>query len=319
MTPGETTSQGETTTPPPAAAPPGGAPQPTTGKRRSEVSRSVLFDVPGPRSRRRALVASLLAGLAVGALLVVAISRLADNGQLDRDRWSFLTDPDILRFLGGGLLNTVKVAVVAGGLALLIGAMLAFGRLAPNRLVRWTAGAWVEFWRAIPLLLLIYFIGLGFPVLGLEFPLFWFLVLGLTVYNSAVFAETFRAGVVSLHSGQREAAAALGLSFWQSMRLVQFPQAVRRMVPTLVSQYVTLLKDSSLGFVLPYQELLRRGQVTGLFANSVLQAYVVVAVMFIAVNASLSYLARRLERRAGRLGNIPMDNAGAGAGVGAGI
>jgi glutamate transport system permease protein len=281
------------------------AKQPAAARRPSRANRSVLFDVPGPRSRRRTLIGSAVVTVVLLAVVAVALRRLADRGQLDANRWEFLTDTAIIRFLGGGLLNTLKVALVAGGLALAIGALLAMGRLAPSRGVRLVAGTWVEFWRAIPLLLLIYFIGLGFPVLGLEFPLFWFLVLGLTVYNSAVFAETFRTGVVSLHRGQREAAAALGLSFWQSMRLVQFPQAVRRMTPTLVSQTVTLLKDSSLGFVLPYHELLKRGQIVGQYSHSVLQAFVVVAVIFMAVNASLSYLARRLERRAGRPGRIP--------------
>lgn len=261
------------------------------------MSASVLYDTPGPRGRLQIRIGSTIAVGIIAVLTAVAISRLADRHQLDAARWNFVTQASILRYLFFGLLSTLKVAFVAGVLALTAGALLAVGRLAPSIWVRAAATSIVQFCRAIPLLPLIFFIGLGFPVMGLKFPAFWFLVIGLALYNSAVFAEIFRAGVVSLHQGQREAAQALGLTFGQTMRLVLLPQAIRRMVPALVSQYVVLLKDSSLGYVLPYMELLRRGEITGQYSHSVLQSYVVVAIVYIAVNASLSYVARRLERR----------------------
>lgn len=257
----------------------------------------MLYDAPGPRARRRAWIGSGVALLVVAALVTVAVRRLADRGQLDEARWDFVSDPAVLRFLAAGLLNTLKAAAVAGVFAFALGFALAVGRLAPSRLVRAAATVWVQFWRAIPLLLFILFISLGLPVLGVKLPVFWFLVIGLAVYNSAVFAEIIRAGVLALPRGQAEAAASIGLTFWQGMRLVRLPQAVRFMVPSLVSQFVVLLKDSSLGFVLPYSELLHRGRITGSYEHSILQAYAVVAVVYIAVNASLSYLARYLERR----------------------
>jgi glutamate transport system permease protein len=284
------------------------------------MSGSVLFDAPGPRARRRIQIGSAVAVLVMTALVALAVKRLADRGQLDARRWAFVTDPAVLRFLCYGLLNTLKVAAVAGVLSLVIGAALAIGKLAPAKPARAVATGYVQFWRAIPLLLLIYFVNLSFPTMGLKFPAFWFLVIGLTLYNSAIFAEIFRAGVLSLPRGQREAANALGLTFGQSMRLILLPQAIRRMVPTLVGQYVVLLKDSSLGFVLPYPELLRRGQLVATqYSQSVLQSYIVVAVVFVAVNASLSYLARWLERRQrrGRRSGAATE-AGPGATVGSG-
>lgn len=256
---------------------------------------TVLYDEPGPRARLVAVVASVVGAGVVGLLIAVAVRRLAAHHQLDRARWTFLTDPAVLRFLAFGLLNTLKVAALAGAFALAIGCLLAICRLVPVAPLRVLAAAWTHFWLAVPVLLLIYFIGLGLPTLGLDLPVFWFLVLGLTLYNSAFFAEIFRTGIASLDRGQREAAAALGLGFWPTTRLVLLPQAIRRMAPSLVGQYVVLLKDTSLGFVLPYPELLRRGQITGQYAQSVLQTYVVVAVVYIVVNASLSYVARRLE------------------------
>ncbi|MBL7492593.1 amino acid ABC transporter permease [Frankia sp. AgB1.9] len=263
---------------------------------------TVLYDEPGPRARAWIAVGSAVTVGLVGLAVTVAVLRLASHHQLDRARWTFVTNPAILRFLAFGLLNTLKVAAVAGTLALAIGCLLALCRLAPLAPLRAVAAAYTHFWLAIPVLLLIYFIGLGLPTIGLDLPVFWFLVLGLTLYNSAFFAEIFRTGIVALPSGQREAAAALGLGFWPAMRLVVLPQAIRRMVPSLLSQFIVLLKDTSLGFVLPYPELLRRGQITGQYAQSVLQSYVVVAIAYVAVNASLSYLVRRLEARQRRSG-----------------
>jgi glutamate transport system permease protein len=127
--------------------------------------------------------------------------------------------------------------------------------------------------------------------------LFGFLALGLTVYNGAVLGEIFRAGILSLDRGQSEAAFAIGLGYWQAMLLVVIPQAARRMIPAIVSQLVTLLKDTSLGSVIAYEELLRRGRINGEFFHNTLQSLIVVAAMYIVVNFTLSRLARRLEIR----------------------
>ena len=258
----------------------------------------VLADALGPRARRRAQVLSVVAGLAVAAAAVGAVGRLADNGQLDADRWRPFTDTAVLRFLLLGLVATLKVAAVAMSLAVAIGAAMALGRLARNGPIRWMSGGYVEVFRALPLLLLIFFSARGLPRLGLDLDVFWYLVLGLVAYNGAVLGEIFRAGILSLERGQTDAALAIGLGYWQTMFLVVVPQAVRRMVPAIVSQLVTLLKDTSLGFVLPYEELLRKGQILGeAEGKPLLQSLFVVAGMYIAVNLTLSRVARRLEVR----------------------
>jgi glutamate transport system permease protein len=178
-----------------------------------------------------------------------------------------------------------------------VGILAALGRLSRLGPVRWLATTYVELLRATPLLLLILFASLVLPEYGIDLPLFWYAVIGLTLYNGAVMAEIFRAGILSLEKGQSEAAFAIGLSYWQVMWLVVVPQAVRRMVPALINANVTLLKDTSLAYVVAYEELLRRGRIVGEFANNPLQALIVVAAMFIIVNATLSWVARRLERR----------------------
>ncbi|HEX2038692.1 MAG TPA: amino acid ABC transporter permease [Acidimicrobiales bacterium] len=267
----------------------------------------VLADVLGPRARRRVLVLSVVAGVAVAVVLGLAVKRLADRDQLAEQLWRPLTDDAVLRFLWGGLANTLRAALVAMALALVAGAFLALGRLSRTGPVRWLTGAWVEFFRAVPLLLLILFSGLGLPKYGVDLDVFWYLVLALVAYNSAVLAEIFRAGILSLDRGQFEASYAVGLSYWETMLSVIVPQAVRRMVPAVVSQLVTLLKDTSLGYVITYEELLRRGRITGEFYRNPLQALVLVAVVYVVVNFVLSVTARRLEdrqRRRYRAGEI---------------
>jgi glutamate transport system permease protein len=182
-------------------------------------------------------------------------------------------------------------------LAVVLGGLLALARLSRTAVVRWAATAWIEFFRGVPLLLLILFSALALPHYGVDLSVFWYLVLGLVAYNSAVLAEIFRAGINSLDRGQREAADAIGLRYWQAMRIVIVPQAARRMLPAIVSQLVTLLKDTSLGYVIAYEELLRRGRSTGEYFKNPLQTLVVVAVVYMLVNLGLSLIARRLERR----------------------
>jgi len=242
-------------------------------------------------------VASIFAAVVIALLLGVAVNRLADRGQLSSAKWRPLTQWSVAKFLLGGLLNTAKAAATAMVLAIAVGGLAALARLARNRPQRWVATAYVEFFRGMPLYLLVLFCWLGLPQLGLRLDTFWYLVLALAVYNSAVLAEIFRAGILSLDKGQGEAASALGLGYWQVMGLVIVPQAVRRMVPSIISQLVTLLKDTSLGVLIFYEELLRRARITAEFYQNPIQAYVLVALIYIAINATLSRVATRLESR----------------------
>ncbi|MEY2421062.1 MAG: glutamate transport system permease protein [Acidimicrobiaceae bacterium] len=263
----------------------------------------VLADALGPRARRKVLIASVVTGAALAALLGVAVQRLVDKGQLEWARWEPLTQWSVLKFLLGGLGDTLRAAFAGMTLALLIGAALALLRLAQTAVVRWLATAWTEFFRGVPLLLLIFFSYSGLRQYGIDISPFRALVLALALYNGAMLGEIFRAGILSLDRGQTEAAYAIGLSYWQAMLQVVIPQAARRMTPAIVSQLITLLKDTSLGFVITYEELLRRSRSTGEFFRNPLQVTVFVAVLYIAVNFTLSRIARRLEvRQRRRLG-----------------
>ena len=261
------------------------------------MTAAVIADALGPKARRRVAIASVVAAAMIVLAVVVIVRRLSDRGQLEWALWEPLTQWSILRFLLLGLLNTMKVALVAMVLAVVVGAFLALGRLSRTAPVRWLTGSWVEFFRGLPLLLLIFFSARGLSRLGVDLSAFWILAVALVVYNGAVLGEIFRAGILSLDRGQSEAASAIGLSYWESMFFVIIPQAIRRMVPALVSQLVTLLKDTSLGIVIPFEELLRRGQITGEFAKNALQTLTLVALIYMVVNMTLSQVARRLEVR----------------------
>lgn len=271
----------------------------------------VLADALGPRARRRVLIASIVTGTLLTGVLAIAVNRLGDKGQLSWDRWEPLTQWSVLKFLLGGLGLTAKAAATGIVGALVLGTALALLRLSRTGPIRWLATTWVEFFRGVPLLLLIFFTFFGLHRQGVDLSPFQALVIALALYNGAVLCEILRAGILSLDRGQTEAAYTIGLDYWQAMRLVILPQAVRRMIPAIVSQLITLLKDTSLGFVITYEELLRRSRSTGEFFKNPLQATALVALVYIAVNLTLSRIARHLEvRQRRRLGAGPMTVGG---------
>jgi glutamate transport system permease protein len=274
------------------------------------VSASVLYDLPGPRSvrRHRAAGGIGLAGIAV-VLGLVAV-KLAQEGQFDASTWRFLTVPGTYRALLDGLLSTLRVAVVAIALALAFGALFAVGRLSDRAVARWPAVAVIEFFRAVPLLLLILFIFLGFSE---QLGRFWSLTLALMLYNGSVLAEIFRAGILSLPRGQSEAAYAIGLRKAQVMRSVLVPQAVRVMLPAIISQSVVALKDTALGLIIAYEELARVGRQLYVFYNNPLAVGVTIAAIYIVINYTLSRLAVALEARQRRAVPTTAGEEGRGA------
>ncbi|MEU7829070.1 amino acid ABC transporter permease [Nonomuraea sp. NPDC049129] len=258
---------------------------------------TALFDEPGPRARRRIRIATVVGVLAALALLALAVRQFAANGQLDAARWQPYATWPMWRYLLTGLWSTALAAVVSAALAMALGLVLALGRLSRHRLLRVPAAVYVEVVRTIPALLLVYVVLFALPKYGLDLPLFWKLVVPLAVSNAAAFAEIFRAGIRSIERGQGEAGLAVGLTHGQTMRLIVLPQAARRVLPSIVSQSVGLLKDTALGFVVSYAELLYSGKVLAAYNGYLIQTYLVVALVYLVVNASLSKLARTLEAR----------------------
>jgi glutamate transport system permease protein len=255
---------------------------------------SVLYDAPGPKARRRVLIGSVLGGLLILAVVYLLYRRLDSQGIFEARRWDVFQQRDVWNFLWKGLQATLKAAALATVLATLLGVLLAVLRMSKAAPIRIGTGVVIELFRGLPVVLLMLAGALLLPV-----SLFWAVVIGLTIYNGAVISEILRAGILSLPKGQSEAAYAVGLTHGQTLGLVLLPQAVRRMLPSLISQVVVLLKDTSLGYIVGYLELLRSVQnLRDFFGNRyIFSVFIVAAGIYIAVNLLLSRVAVWVERR----------------------
>jgi glutamate transport system permease protein len=274
---------------------------------------SVLYDHPGPRAKARNAILTAVFGIGLLALLYWIWSKFDEKGQWDGALWKPFTDSSTWTdYILPGLKNTLAAAAVAMVLSLLFGILFAVGRLSDHWWVRIPAGAVVEFFRAVPLLLMMFFIFFGVPYLT-EKPMsaFWAVVIGLTLYNGSVLAEAFRAGVRSVPRGQSEAAYAIGMRKGQVMTHILIPQAARAMLPVIVSQLVVLVKDTALGYIISYSELIQLG-VNNLSANfgNVVQAAIVAAIIYILVNSTLTATAGWLSKRNRRSGRAPRATTG---------
>jgi His/Glu/Gln/Arg/opine family amino acid ABC transporter permease subunit len=211
-------------------------------------------------------------------------------------------DPAIWGFLFEGLRETIYIALVSVGVSFVVGLVFALGRLSRRRWIRWPSVLYIEGVRALPVLLLIVYFdikgsALFRPIFGEDFelPRFWAGVLGLSMYTSAVLAEIIRAGVVSLPRGQTEAARALGLSHTQTMRSVILPQALRLMVPAMMAQLTTVIKDTSLVGTIGVFELLRQGRTIYTQFFNVVEVLLIVATIYFVICFALSQASRRFE------------------------
>jgi glutamate transport system permease protein len=263
------------------------------------MTTKTLFDEPGPRARRRHAVIEIICigALALGAYTAYQV--LEAHGEFSAAAWKPFTQGGLWALLGEGLANNLRAAAVGMALSLLFGSLLAFGLLSGRKTVRIACRVFTDVFASVPLLLLLYFTSLVLPSYGLKLSDFWFLVIALTLFSSAVVGDLLRSGIKAIPAGQTEAAHALGFSGIRTMQLVLLPQALRSMSPALVSQMVILFKGTALAFVLGgYLELLRSATVIGTYySRSLLQAQIVAALGFMTVNIALGLLATAMERR----------------------
>ena len=268
------------------------------------MSGSVLYDVPGPRAIARNRIIGVLTIAVVLAVLGFLLWRLAATGQFSAEKWNAFTYTRIWeQFLlaAGRTLGAFAVAAVG---ALALGFVLAIGRLSDHAWVRWPVTAVVEFLRAVPVLVTMFLLYYGMPVVGVRMEGYWVVVIALIVYNGSVLAEVIRAGVESLPRGQSEAGYALGLGKSGVMRLVLLPQAIRAMMPVILAQLVVTLKDTALGFIITYEELLFYAKYLGSqnsLERPIVQATIVAGAIYIALCLALSGVARLVEKRMARV------------------
>ncbi|GAA2146705.1 amino acid ABC transporter permease [Nocardioides koreensis] len=281
------------------------------------MSGNVLFDAPGPRTIARHRVYTGITLLAILGLVLLIVGKLNETGQLEYAKWEPFVTPDYVRvLLVDGLLKTLEMAFFAIIFAVVVGLALGVGKLSEHRWIRLPSFLVVEFFRAIPVLLLMIFIFYMLSVGDGPLSSFWCVVLALTLYNGSVLAEVFRAGVNAVPHGQVEAAYALGLRKTQVMTIIQLPQAVKIMLPAVVSQCVVALKDTTLGvYILAPGLTFISKQIYLQFFNQVPTA-IVVAALFIACNLILTWIAHMLQRRLTGEKSAPAVPTGDGAGAG---
>lgn len=264
------------------------------------MAASVLYDQPGPRAKVRNRILAVVTVLVVAGIIWFIISQFAAAGQFAPQKWAFLQSPRIVQGFVQGALNTLTAFGLAAVLSLALGFILAVGRLSDHAWVRAIFSFLVETFRAIPLLILMMLLYYGLPTIDIKLTPFTAVVIALTAYNGSVLAEAIRAGVVSLPKGQAEAAYAVGMRKYQVMTLILLPQAVKSMLPVIISQLVVALKDTALGFVITYQELLYQVKLIGnqiSYGYPLIPAAIVGAVMYIGLCLILSGIARYAEYR----------------------
>jgi glutamate transport system permease protein len=287
------------------------------------MSTSVLYDAPGPKAKRRARIISAVALLLVLAGVGWLIYTLAapretaaggtNVGLFDPSRWDIFTDLVVWRAILRGALATLQMAAVAAVLAMIIGIAFAFLRGRASAWIRVPTTVILEFFRGMPVLLMMLFI-----LLVLSTGSFWAGVWALAVYNGALIGEILRAGVKGLPRGQREAGLAIGLTPIATWLRIEFPQAFRQMLPIIIAQLVVLLKDTALAYIVGYSELLRVvvNNLSNFFGNRYFfSLFFVVLLVYLALNLLLSWIARIVARRTGSHG-VPIGKA---PGIGAGL
>lgn len=261
--------------------------------------RDALYEEPGPKMRRRIRIGTGIAAIAVAALLGLVVYQFWATGQLDPRYWVFFTWPSTWSFLLAGLEGTLKVSITAGAIALVLGLALMLGRISGIRPLAALCRVVTDFFRGVPSLLLIYFFFLVIPQYGIKMPAFWMIALPVALAASGVLAEVLRAGVQAVPRGQTEAALALGMRPLRVTLRIVLPQAIRYVIPSLISQLVVVVKDTTVAYVVSYPDMLQNARVLITNYDALVSTYLVIAVIYILLNFAINQLSAYVSRRTG--------------------
>lgn len=265
---------------------------------------SVLYDVPGPKAILRNRLLAVATAVVVVAIIGFIVYRLVATGQFTAAKWQIFTFPLVQQNIFEATLRTLGAFAVAGVASLIMGLVLSIGRLSDHAFIRVPVMLFTELFRAVPVLILMMIMYYGLPPLGVSFMTpFLAVVIALTLYNGSVLAEVFRAGIESLPTGQTEAGYAIGMRKSAVMTLVQYPQAIRAMMPVIISQLVVVLKDTALGFIVTFPELLFLAKFYGgqaQYGSPIIPSTLVFGTIYILLCLALSALAKWVEVRSRR-------------------
>ncbi|MBQ9058088.1 MAG: amino acid ABC transporter permease [Atopobiaceae bacterium] len=261
--------------------------------------RDVLYEAPGPKMRRRIIIGTVISLIVVLIGLALIIRQFYVTGQLAPRYWELFLKPTTWAFLGRGFLGTIQVAVTAGAIALVLGMVLMLGRISKIAPLRVVSRIIIDFFRGVPSLLLIYFFFLVIPKYGIRMPSFWMLTLPVAFAASGVLAEVFRAGVNAVPKGQTEAAMSIGMTDGKIMSKIVLPQALKIVIPSLVSQLVVVVKDTTVAYVVSYPDLMQNARVLITNYDVLVSMYFVIAIIYILVNFGINQLSIWMARRSG--------------------
>lgn len=252
--------------------------------------KDALYEPPGPKTRKRIMVVTVLSLAALAALIVLVVRQFAVTGQLAPKYWSFFTRATTWRFLGMGLIGTLQAACLSGVLAMTIGFLLMLGRINSNKILSALATALIEFTRGVPTLLFIYFFFLVVPQFGIKLPTIWRISTPVAISACGVVAEVLRSGVNAVPKGQREAALSLGMRESHVFLKVIFPQAIRYVIPALIAELVIVVKDTTFAYVVSFPDLMQNAKVLISNYDAMLSVYLTVAIIYIIINYLLNKL-----------------------------
>ena len=250
--------------------------------------RDALYEAPGPKTKKRIRFFTAVSLVVLAALIFAIIRQFYITGQLNAKYWTLFTKFTTWKFLGDGLVGTLQVALVSSVVAFVIAFLMMVGRINKNKIVSWISTALIELSRGIPTLLFIYFFFLVAPQLGLKLPTFWKITLPVSLSAAGVVAEVLRSGVNAVPKGQREAAVALGMRDHTVFLKIIFPQAFRYVIPSLISELVIVLKDTTFAYVVSYADLMQNARVLISNYDAYLSVYLVIALVYILINYLLN-------------------------------
>lgn len=261
--------------------------------------RDALYEAPGPKMRAKIRIGTAISAVLVAALLGFVVYQFWATGQLDPRYWKFFTQMSTWSYLFAGLRGTLTVALTAGAISLVLGLGLMLGRISEIRWLSALCRVVTDFFRGVPSLLLIYFFFLVVPQYGVRMSSFWMITLPVALAASGVLAEVFRAGMNAVPRGQTEAALALGMRPLRVKLKIVLPQAIRYVIPSLISQLVVVVKDTTVAYVVSYPDMLQNARVLITNYDALVSTYLVVAVMYILLNYAINQLSVYVARRSG--------------------
>ncbi len=261
--------------------------------------RDALYEPPGPKTRKKMLVGTVVTLAAVLALAAWILYRFWVTGQLSARYWELFSWRTTWIYLGRGLLGTFEVALTSAAIAIVLGLALMLGRTGRFAWLRVVCAAITNFFRGVPSLLFIYFFFFTMPSVGISMPPFWMMVLPISFAASGVLAEVFRAGMNAVPKGQAEAGLSIGLSPWKVKTKIVMPQAIRFVIPSLISQLVVVVKDTALAYVVSYPDLMQNAQVLRTNYDAMVSTFLVVGLIYIVINYLINKASVYVSRRTG--------------------